>query len=233
MTVENAKAWVKDKINQDKVVEEFFKDYPPHKKKMAFFMAGIPGAGKTEFAENTINRLKPKLVPIEHDKLVEYIDGYKPEDYYSFRTAGSVLVTRILDECLKNGYSFIFDGTLSHERGYKNIEKALKKGYFVQVVYIVQETNKAWQLTKDREIVKKRAIEKEGFIATCSKINSSLLDIFKRFKSNEGFGFWIFNKNGKIGVSEATSIIYSSEQIGRAREVEKALQATYNVNEIE
>lgn len=195
-------------------------------------MAGIPGAGKTEFAENTLNRLKPKLIPIEHDKLVEYIPGYQPENYYNFRTAGSTLVTKVLDECLKNGYGFIFDGTLSHEYGYRNIEKALKSGYFVQVVYIVQSARAAWELTKDRELVKKRAIEKEGFIATCNKINSSLLNIFQRFKDNDNFGFWIFNKNGKIGIGKATTILYSKD-IGTGGEVEKALRATYNTNELE
>lgn len=232
MTEEEAKKWVKNKDNQEIVVKKFFNDYPPHKSKLAFFMAGIPGAGKTEFAQNTINRLGSKLAPIEHDKLVEYIESYKPENYYNFRTAGSVLVTRILDECLKNGYGFIFDGTLSHERGYKNIQKTLKHGYFVQVVYIVQTAKAAWALTKDRELVKKRAIEKNGFIATCNKINTSLLDVFQRFKDYDNFGFWIFNKNGKLGIGKATSIIYSQE-IGKDDEVEKALQKTYNIDELE
>lgn len=232
MTEEEAKNWAKDKANQEKFLTAFFKDYSPHKKKLAFFMAGIPGAGKTEFAENTINKVKPKLVPIEHDKLVEYIPSYKPEDYYNYRKAGSVLVTRLLDECLKNGYSFIFDGTLSHENGYRNIQKALEHAYFVQVVYIVQDAEKAWELTRDRELVKKRAIKKEGFINTCNKINKSLSVIFKKFKDFDNFGMWIFNKNGKISVSEATSIIYSQE-IGSAVEVEKALSETYNVKELD
>jgi hypothetical protein len=46
MTEEEAKSWVKDKTNQDKVVRQFFKDNKPMKSKIAFFMAGIPGAVK-------------------------------------------------------------------------------------------------------------------------------------------------------------------------------------------
>jgi hypothetical protein len=57
MTEAEAKKWAKDKTNQDAVVRKFLEDYPPHERKLAFFMAGIPGAGKTEFAEGTINRL--------------------------------------------------------------------------------------------------------------------------------------------------------------------------------
>ena len=232
MTEAEAKRWAKDKTNQDAVVKRFLEDHPPHQRKLAFFMAGIPGAGKTEFAESTINRLKSKLVPIEHDKLVEYIPGYQPENYYDFRTAGSALVTRLLDECLQNGYGFIFDGTLSHEYGYRNIDKTLKNDYFVQIVYIVQAAPTAWILTKDRELVKKRAIEKEGFIITCAKINTSLLNIFQRFKDRDNFGFLIFNKNGKVGIGEATTILYSKD-IGTGSEVEKALRETYNTNELE
>lgn len=138
-------------------------------------MAGIPGAGKTEFTNNAIKEETPELISIEHDQLVEYIKGYKPEEYYNYRKAGSVLVTRIFEECLKNGYAFVFDGTLSHENGIKNINRCFKSKYEVIVVYIVQDTKMAWELTRARELVKKRAIEKQGFIETCNKINANLL----------------------------------------------------------
>jgi hypothetical protein len=131
-----------------------------------------------------------------------------------------------------NGYGFIFDGTLSHEHGYRNIEKALKNGYFVQIVYIVQTAQAAWALTKDRELVKKRAIERVGFVATCNKINMSLLNIFQRFKDRDNFGFWIFNKNGRVGIGTATTILYSKD-IDTGSQVEKSLQETYNINELE
>lgn len=232
MTEEDAKAWVKNKANQDKVVAKFFKDFKPAKSKQAFFMAGIPGSGKTEFATNTINEIKPKLVPIEHDKLVEYIEGYSPEDYYVFRTAGSTLVSRILQECLAHGYGFIFDGTLSSPRGATNIKVVISKGYYVSVVYIVQDVLKAWNLTRDRELVKKRAIEKTGFIATCNKINANLLDIFSQFKQYENFGLWIINKNGVKTIGQATTILYSKNAIGTEGEIEKALQTSYNTDQV-
>ena len=82
MTEEDAKNWVKDKTNQNLIVSKFFEDHEPSKIKLAFFMAGIPGSGKTEFAENTIKEGSPELISIEHDKLVEYIKGYQPQDYY-------------------------------------------------------------------------------------------------------------------------------------------------------
>lgn len=56
--------------------------------------------------------------------------------------------------------------------------------------------------------------------------------IFKKFKDLDNFGMWIFNKGGHVGVSEATSIIYSQE-IGSTNEVEKALSETYIVSELD
>lgn len=228
MTEQEAKKWAKNKANQDKVIKDIFKTYKPNKSNIAFYLAGIPGSGKTEFAHNTINDALPNLVPIEHDKLVEYIDGYRPEDYYVFRKAGSILVTRLLGECLKNGYGFIFDGTLSHPQGLNNIRKTLSEGYKLIVVYIIQDALTAWELTQDRELLKKRKIEKEGFIETCQIINRNLLSIFDAFKNNDQFSFWMINKKGSSLMGSASSIIYSNKQIGRAIEIESALKFSYN-----
>ncbi len=237
MSEDEAKEWVKDKANQQMVVDRFFSDYKPAETKLAFFMAGIPGAGKTEFAER-FNKVV-KLAPIEHDKLVEYINGYRPEEYYNYRKAGSVLVTRILNECLKRGHGFIFDGTLSHEGGYRNIEKTLKKEYRVQVIYIVQDAQLAWNLTRDRELVKKRAIEKQGFIDTCNKITKNLSAIFTRFRAQTRFAFIIFDKNGLSSMSKAISVVYETElgsaglETDSAALIEQSLAKTYNTNELD
>ncbi len=229
MTEENVKIWVKDKINQNKVVKQFFADNKPHNHKLAFFMAGIPGAGKTEFTQNTIKEESPELISIEHDQLVEYIDGYRPEDYYKYRKAGSVLVTRIFSECLKHDYGFVFDGTLSHENGARNINKCLKHGYQVIVVYISQASSAAWELTQARELVRNRAIERSGFVETCKKINPNLLSMFKAHKTDPKFSFWLVDKQSAKDASNAVAIIHSAS-LNRAAEVEEILSKEYTIN---
>ena len=225
----SAKKWVKDKKNQSTVLTKFFKDFPHTDSKIAFFMAGIPGAGKTEFAEQVLRDSLPLLILVEHDKLVEYIDGYKPENYYNYRKAGSTLVTEVFNACLKQGYSFIFDGTLSHENGIRNVRKALKAGYTVYVVYIVQDAKVAWELTQAREVVKKRAIEKRGFLETCGKINESLHNIFRTFKDKPKFNFWVIHKGGKLCHASATAIIHGPD-LDETAAIEKALNSGYNLN---
>jgi len=234
MNEEQAKAWVKDKQNQRKVINACLKKHKPRKTKVAIFMAGIPGAGKTEFVRNMKPDLLKDLVIIEHDQLVEYIDGYKPEDYYVFRKAGSTLVSELFKESLKQGYSFIFDGTLSHDNGYRNIEKAIKQGYKVAVIYIHQDIKSAWQLTQDRELVKKRSIEKAGFINTSRAINSSLQKIFGAFCKNDGFTMWIIKKNGLPGYENSEFILYDNAEMKASKNaIETVLSEEYNIKELE
>ncbi len=234
MNENRAKAWVKNKANQQKVINSCV-GRDPRAAKLAFFMAGIPGAGKTEFVEGLQGSLQRKHIVIEHDKLVEYIDGYKPEDYYNFRKAGSVLVTKLFKYCLEKGYSFIFDGTLSHDNGYKNIKKALDHGYSVVVIYIHQDIVSAWKLTQDRELVKKRSIERNGFIETCRKITISLQKIFTAFADNENFAFWVVKKNGAPGLENSTTILYdhAGGGTGSKQDVESLLNEVYNTDELE
>ena len=238
MTEEQAKAWVKDKINQQAVVDRFFADYPPQREHMAFFMAGIPGAGKTELATNALMEMSHTLVPIEHDKLVEYIDGYRREDYYIYRKAGSVLVTRILNECLKHGYGFIFDGTLSHPNGARNVGRTLNAKYLTVIVYVIQDVDAAWFSTQDRNVVTGRRVEKSGFIETCNNITANLSVIYNTYKDHPGIGFWIFDKRSNPYGSTAPIVAYSNAAklllgSGNISVVEKALTVSYDTSELE
>ena len=234
MDEEQAKSWVKDKANQQRVIDSILKTTPAKKTKLAIFMAGIPGAGKTEFVQNSRSEVLKSMVVIEHDQLVVYIEGYSPENYYVFRKAGSVLVTRLFNECLKLGLSFIFYGTLSHDRGKRNIQKCINKGFAVLVIYIYQDAHSAWQLTKDRELVKKRSIEKDGFIKTCQSINKNLHDIFQTFHKSDEFTFWIIKKNGAPGMESSELVIYDhQENVGNVKEIESVLDGEYNLEEID
>jgi predicted ABC-type ATPase len=232
MNENEAKKWVKDKANQRKIIAACVGDNP-RTGKLAIFMAGIPGAGKTEFVHGLQGSPLGNFTIIEHDQLVEQIETYTPEHYYDFRKAGSTLVTELFEYCLKKGCSFIFDGTLSHDNGFKNIQKALKYDYAVIVIYIHQDIQSAWQLTKDRELVKKRSIERQGFIETCQKITVNLKKIFTNFADNKSFAFWIVQKHGEPGLENATTVLYEGPNGEIREEVESVLNANYNIDELE
>ena len=150
-------AWIKDKANQGRLVGKFFEEQSPASGGVAIFMAGIPGSGKTEFVQRA-KEVDPfsGCVVIEHDELVRHLPKYKPQAYYKYRNAGSVLLGQILKECFKQKYSFILDGTLSHRNGFRHVRTAHKKGYKIFVIYIVLAADAAWRYTQDRELEEKR-----------------------------------------------------------------------------
>ena len=220
---------VKNPEYQAAAIEKFFQKQPPAVGKRAVFMAGIPGSGKTELVRHMNRR---QAVIIEHDQLVEEFreHGYSPEKYYTYRKAGSILVSKILQRCLKKGYSFILDGTLSHEIGLSNIKKAFKQGYHVHVYYVVRSASEAWKSTQDREEKEKRPIEWEGFVDTCEKINPNLLKIFKTYHGQEDFEFQIFDKRNEMVSGEAP---YLSNLVAEdMQNIAKILREPYNVGVI-
>ena len=189
-------------------------------------MAGIPGCGKTEFVQNLIKQKELlDFVVIEHDKLVEHLPDYKADRYYQYRQAGSVLVSKLLDRCLKNQTSFILDGTLSSDRAESNIRQCFKNGYtMVYVIYIRRNAADSWDLTQAREQKTKRKIEKEGFIATCNRINSKLLTIFKTHHSKESFAFVCLDKDELLILDN-----YYEEDVAK---INKCLTKPYNLDTI-
>ena len=109
------------------------------------------------------------------------------------------------------------------------MRKTLKAGYTVYVVYIVQDAKVAWGLTQAREVVKKRAIEKHGFLEACGKINKSLQDIFHAFRDQPKFNFWVIHKGGELSHANATAIIHGPD-LDETEAIEKALDTGYNLN---
>lgn len=190
MKKEEIEAWINNQTNLDKVVNQVFDKQFKH----AIFMAGIPGSGKTEFVSGLKRNFTQDII-IEHDQLVEFLPNYQPKKYYNYRSAGSKIVNAAFKKCLECRHSFIFDGTLAHNAGLSNILKTLKRGYHVQVIYIVLDPEKAWAMTQKRELVTNRGINKDGFTETCKSINSRLLNIFDKCIDHDKFEFIYVEKS--------------------------------------
>ncbi len=147
-------------------VSEFKEDVLP----VSVFMAGSPGAGKTEFAKWLIREvLKEKfeksVIHIDADKVRDKMPGYYGGNSYLFQPAVSIIVEALLDSALKHKQSFVLDGTLSNYKKAKlNIERSLKKGRKVFVSYIYQNPIVAWEFTKRREEIEGRKIREDDFI---------------------------------------------------------------------
>ena len=146
--------------------------YPPEENPVSVFMAGSPGAGKTEASisliENAIDTTNDntlKVLRIDADELRVNFERYNGLNSSLFQRAVSILVEKIHDLALKNSQSFVLDGTLSsYGVAKKNIERSLSRGRVVLIIYVYQDPTQAWAFVKARERVDGRKVAKETFI---------------------------------------------------------------------
>ncbi len=139
--------------------------YVPEEHPVSVFMAGSPGAGKTEASIELITKLGTPVIRIDPDELRNECPGYSGANAYLFQPAVSVLVEKIQDEALEKSQSFLLDGTLSnYDRARRNIERSLGRDRTVQLLYVYQEPRLAWEFVQAREAAEGRRIPTEQFV---------------------------------------------------------------------
>ena len=145
--------------------------YVPDDIPISVFMAGSPGAGKTEYSKNLIEILeknkKHKVIRIDGDEVRNRISGYTGSNSFLFQVAISIIVDKVHDMALEHKQTFLLDGTLwNYEKAIKNINRSLdaKKGRMVFIFYVYQKPEVAWKFTKAREVSEGRNIPKDAFI---------------------------------------------------------------------
>lgn len=144
------------------------KIYVPEAHPVSVFMAGSPGAGKTEASIELLN-LKgadgAKVLRIDPDELRELLPGYTGANSWLFQRAVITIVERIHDLALDQEQSFLLDGTLStYSVAEKNIQRSLKRDRTVQILYVYQEPEQAWKFVQAREAAEGRRIQPENFV---------------------------------------------------------------------
>jgi predicted ABC-type ATPase len=138
--------------------------FPGEDEPVSVFMAGSPGAGKTEASKELLKKLGDGVLRIDPDDLRELFPGYNGGNSSLFQGGVSLLVEKIQDRALNQRQSFLLDGTLaSYPVAEKNIERSLKKGRLVQILYVYQEPQFAWQFVQARENKEGRNIPPEQF----------------------------------------------------------------------
>jgi len=140
--------------------------YPREANPVSVFMAGSPGAGKTEASIELLASFgSPTIIRIDPDELRSEFPAYSGGNAWLFQKAISVLVDKIHDMVLDQKQSFLLDGTLSHyEKALKNIQRSLKKARTVQILYVYQAPMQAWAFVQAREAKEGRHIRPEDFI---------------------------------------------------------------------
>lgn len=169
LLADEALAYVK--ANKKLLIEEFSGSaFAPSATPMSFFMAGSPGAGKTEFSERllktlTSDKLGLSVVRIDGDEIRKGLPGYLGGNASVFNSAVNKGVEIIHDSVIDKNKTFILDGTLSsYDVAVKNISRSLSRDRGVVIVFVYQDPVTAWGFTKAREADEGRNIPRDAFI---------------------------------------------------------------------
>ncbi len=158
------------RINKKRIAKELTDPvkFPPDAEPVGVFMSGSPGAGKTEASLRLIENLSPTgngVLRIDSDDLRSFVPGYTGTNSSFFQSATSIIADKMQDCAIAQHQSYVFDGTLTNEsRARENINRCLKHGYSVYIIYVYQDPMQAWGFVKAREQRDGRFVPKEAFI---------------------------------------------------------------------
>lgn len=162
---DEARKYVKE--HQKEIVKHFadVTVFLPTKQPVSLFMAGSPGAGKTEFSKGLIEQFAEKPVRIDADEIRSMLPQHNGTNSYIVQPACGLGVQKIYDEALKHNQNLIMDGTFaSYDKALENVKRSLDRGRTVELYYLYQDPFVAWDFTQKREKIEHRNIPKEAFV---------------------------------------------------------------------
>ncbi len=149
--------------------------YKPDSKPVTLFMAGSPGAGKTESSKRLIEAIVgPPPVRIDADDIRALFPNYTGLNSHIFQRACTLGVNVLFDYVLHNNINAILDATFAYERAMENIERSLKHNRDVIIYYLFQDPVVAWNFTQIREVKEGRRVSKEVFINSFLKARENV-----------------------------------------------------------
>lgn len=160
---DEAREWVR--VHRQEIIARFVAGIDPVESPVSVFMAGSPGAGKTEFSRRLVERFGKDVVRIDADEIRDMLPQYHGGNAYLFQRAISFGMEKLYDHVLDNKLNAVVDGTLrNYEKAKSNIERSIGRDRKVEIFYVYQEPDIAWDFTRKREVVEGRNIPKEAFI---------------------------------------------------------------------
>jgi UDP-N-acetylglucosamine kinase len=169
--------------NKALLIKTFADDsaYQPDDFPVTVFMAGSPGAGKTEVSIELVKQFISPAVRIDADEIRKLCEGYNGMNAHLFQSAASIGVDVLYNHCLHQKLNMVVDGTFAHRRTASNIEKSLAVGRKVIIYFVYQDPRVAWDFTKKREGVEQRRITRETFIKGYFMSRTNVNDAKRQF----------------------------------------------------
>jgi hypothetical protein len=213
--------------NKDSLINHFVKRYNPLAigGGISLFMAGSPGAGKTEFVrryipaifegrlniDSNLDSFDPSLqmpfIHIDVDEIRTFIPQYQVTDLDKNIKGNAEVVQKaankgldiIREYCFKNDISFLHDGTFSNYSTMKKlIAKSLKQDRIIHIYYVYLDPIVAWRFTVAREYTEGRNILKDKFIDQFFQSQQNIIRAQKDFKDRVNIHVALKNNENKI-----------------------------------
>jgi hypothetical protein len=173
--------YVKD--HRKELITTFIKGYKEShpEKPLSIFLAGSPGAGKTEYGISLIGGTDD-VVRIEADAIREWLPMYNGANAPLLQQAASRGVDFLFDHLLKHSMSFLLDTTFTPWKiASQNVGRCLKRKRSVHIHYIYQDPIVAWAFTKKREAVEGRAVPLDSFIHKFMEAHDNVRKIISQY----------------------------------------------------
>lgn len=189
--------------------------FPPSGSPVTIFMAGSPGAGKTEYSKNLLELVSKDShhhpVRIDSDELRSEIPGYTGNNSSQVQGAVSILLREMYERTLINKQTVIVDGTFSnYEKAKENITRSLNRQRKVFIFFIYQKPEIAWQFTLAREKIEGRNIPKDVFINQFIQVRETIDRIQKEFE--EKISIFLVKKDYQTNQVESVNLIRPNSQ---------------------
>lgn len=146
------------------LIQKFMPSCIPVATPVSLFMAGSPGAGKTEVSKSLMRKFETIPVRIDADDIRAWCPKYVGAKAYVFQKAANKGVNILYDEALSRGCHMILDGTFAYKGASENIRRSINKNRKVEIWFVYQDPKVAWEFTKARESLEARNVPKEAFI---------------------------------------------------------------------
>lgn len=217
------------KKNEKLIIQKFASIdlFPPVSKPSTYFMAGSPGAGKTEYSKEFIKELvakdsQRKIVRIDADEIRDMIPCYDKTNASEIQRAATKGVQVLFDYTQAHSQDVLLDSTFAYADASKNVERALGRKRKVGIFYIYQDPLTAWDFTKKREKLEGRPVPKEFFVKAFfaakdnvnrvkSKFGKKIeLNVIKKKQDNLGIEKAFFNVDN---VDSYLKIQYTSQSL--------------------
>jgi predicted ABC-type ATPase len=157
--------------------------YQPTEHPISLFMAGSPGAGKTEVSKRLMVRFAEKSpIRIDADEVRKILPGYTGCNSYIFQKACSKGVDKLHDHAIERHINMIMDSTFSSDETLKALERSIRHGRKIEIYYLYQDPALAWKFTQARELEDGRKISRDVFIKAFLRARENVNKVKRIFK---------------------------------------------------